>query len=399
MIQKFQYNNEKRQLIFILLSFGFYSLSRGIWYNYQNLWMQENQLPITTISVVVGLASLLSVSVLFLFSNLIKRKDIPTFVISLMILKLFSLLCLFLLNDSGHAIFIKFLIMFDLVIDTCVVTCMYPVLSFIKKSDTLYSMKGIVTNSGYDLGVFFSGFFLGKMLLGHSISYNYLLFIAILFLGISCFIMKMLQIESREEEEFADKIQIRDFFQFLKQDGISKWYLLAVLLGDICYYAIVGLRMLVLTDIVLVDVHLASHYLFIVGIVSDLLAFLILKYFTSKKFWINVFVKFGGRVLLCGIAFLTNSSVMIMITIFYALLFSPAYSHVTDAPYINRISQEFQLSFINLKSMCSYLGQAIGVWLCGFFIQNSIRCLFLVVPVFLIGQIVVMLYCYKLRTS
>lgn len=79
---------EKKQLMVILISFSFFSLSRGLWYNYQTLWLKDNNLSTTTISSITGLASLLSVSVMFIFSNLITKKIMKKFISTLIFLKI-----------------------------------------------------------------------------------------------------------------------------------------------------------------------------------------------------------------------------------------------------------------------------------------------------------------------
>lgn len=58
-------NKELKKLLIVL---GLYSLADGIFYIFQELWMIENHLSISTISTVFSLCSILSVSVIFLSS-------------------------------------------------------------------------------------------------------------------------------------------------------------------------------------------------------------------------------------------------------------------------------------------------------------------------------------------
>lgn len=64
-------NKELKRLLVIL---GLYSIASGIFYIFQELWMEENNLSVQTISTIFSLCSILSVSVIFLCSNLIPKR-------------------------------------------------------------------------------------------------------------------------------------------------------------------------------------------------------------------------------------------------------------------------------------------------------------------------------------
>ena len=63
----------------LFLVLAFFALSGGLFYNFQELWMADNWLSIKTISTVLSLCSLITVSTIFLCSNLIKQKQIKKF--------------------------------------------------------------------------------------------------------------------------------------------------------------------------------------------------------------------------------------------------------------------------------------------------------------------------------
>ena len=66
-------NKSINRLLFVL---GIYSLAIGIYYNFLELWMAGNNLSIKTISIVLSLCSVLSVSIIFLCSNLVKKSKL-----------------------------------------------------------------------------------------------------------------------------------------------------------------------------------------------------------------------------------------------------------------------------------------------------------------------------------
>lgn len=63
----------------IFISFAFFALACGMFYNFQELWMASNNLSVKTIGTVYSLCALLSVSIIFLCSNLLKQDKIKKF--------------------------------------------------------------------------------------------------------------------------------------------------------------------------------------------------------------------------------------------------------------------------------------------------------------------------------
>ena len=55
----------------------------------------------------------------------------------------------------------------------------------------------------------------------------------------------------------------------------------------------------------------------------------------------------------------------VLTAIMYTRLLTNCYINTTDSQYINRFDGNEQLSFSNFREMISYLGRAIGTYLCG----------------------------------
>ena len=62
-------NKEVKKIFWVL---GLYALSGGVFYNFQELWMASNSLSVKTIGTVYSICALLSVSTIFLCSNLME---------------------------------------------------------------------------------------------------------------------------------------------------------------------------------------------------------------------------------------------------------------------------------------------------------------------------------------
>ena len=123
----------QKQLKYVLFALGFFALSRGLWYNFQSLWLQQNGLSIKTISIVTSLAAFGSVSLMLMLFNYITKSRIKKFIEILLSSKIFILILLFLLNGTKLFIPIKLLIFLDIVMDTEILISIYPLLTLFKK--------------------------------------------------------------------------------------------------------------------------------------------------------------------------------------------------------------------------------------------------------------------------
>lgn len=64
----------------ILVMLAFFSISKGLWENFRQLWLQDNSLNVTQISQILSMASLCCVIALVIFAkrlslNKIKRNN------------------------------------------------------------------------------------------------------------------------------------------------------------------------------------------------------------------------------------------------------------------------------------------------------------------------------------
>lgn len=85
----------------ILIILALLALADGIYYNFLELWLAENDMHIKTINTVFSLCSILTVSTIFLCSNLIGRNKLKRFTNLLFLKKVVVLLLIFFLNESG----------------------------------------------------------------------------------------------------------------------------------------------------------------------------------------------------------------------------------------------------------------------------------------------------------
>lgn len=385
----------KNNLKLVLIALGVFSLSGGLWYNFQSLWLQDNGLSITTISTVTSLSSLGCVSAMLIFFDLITKNRLKNFITILLFIKVLILGALFFLNGTDLHIPIKLLIMFDIIIETEIKISIYPLLTLFQKDDKLYCKKDLIISSFYDIGILIGAFFLGRKIFDFDITFNVFLLLSLIFVFMTLVIINRLQVEN------VDKSPPKDIFRTLmssiKKDKISKFYLSYLFFGNMSFYTVTGLKMIFLTSILSMNANSASNYILVISIVSDVVGIMILRRFTFKNNYLNIFIKFGGRFVFYVLSALTGNVYVYLFALSYALLFSNSYSHVTEAPYFNRYSSDYQLAFCNIRNMVSYFSQAVGISICGFAFVNGMRYMFLIASIFVLLQIILAIYTYKLK--
>lgn len=216
--------NKEVRKIFVVLAL--YALSGGIFYNFQELWLAQNNLSLTTIGTVLSLGSVISVSVIFLCTSIIKQRDIKKYTCIFLLIKALLLFSLFILNGSGLNIIIKFITIVDFALDTQIYTFIYPMITVVTKSDKLYAMRGIIYDALYYIGVVFVGFMLGKSIGMIIVDYNLYCLIAGLLMIISFVVLLSCKLDKyyKKNEEKHDYAGFGKLIKGLKNDKISIYY-------------------------------------------------------------------------------------------------------------------------------------------------------------------------------
>ena len=374
-------NKDIKKLLIVL---SLFSLSGGVFYNFWELWLADNNMSISTISTISSLSALITVSVIFLSSNLINPQKLRKFLTLLMVLKTVVLTLLFFLNQSNLNVLIKLLIMIDYSIDTEIFVCFYPLISFINKDDKLYAARGLTYDISFYVGVLIVSLLLGRTIGNYNIGYNTYVLCAAILMFISIMILFTI-----DTDKYLKKVKGKDKTEILlkllkkiKKDKISIFYLLFNLFVNIGYYILMGLILLVLTNVFYLEPFWASNIKLSVGIFAVLIAALILAKFTFKNNYINLSIKFLGRTIMYVMAWIFPSLWTFGIALLYTMILSSSYTHIADAPYINRFDNDDQLAFANLKEMVTYLSRSIGTYLCGICLVMGFKYNFILAAVF-----------------
>ena len=377
----------------ILVMLAFFSISKGLWENFRQLWLQDNNLDVTQISQILSIASLCCVIALIVFSKKLSLNKIKSVLSFSIFMKALCLLVLYILNHSGQTAIINGLVILDTIFEKIIIISIYPFIVTIKKDDKLYSKRKLVEYLFSDIGVLVGGVAIGRTLGNFLISYIICLLISIIFL-----LMAFITILNIKKPVIQKKsIELKETLKYISKDKIVKIYVLDYLIGNIAMNTGLGLKMLMLTNILKFSDSTATKYLLLVGLLADLIGIIVLKYLTGKNDYISISIKFGIRFLLYSLVFLTNNLVVCFVAITWSILIQTAYENITDAPYINRVDNEYQMLFTNIRYIVGLIGTSIGLYFAGVTYNMGIRYMLGLSAFFMIFQISIAYYAIYLR--
>ena len=376
----------------ILIMLAFFSISAGLWGNFRQLWLQDNNFMVTDISNIISIGTFISVIIIALIGKYVKLNKLKNMLVIVLITKFINMIWLYLLNQTISTELIKLSIIIDIVTEYIIITSIYPLITTIVKTETIYSKRRLTEYLFRDIGILFGGLFIGKSIAGLLINYNICLLIANAFLALALIVLLNIKVNNSINEKY-EEVSSKDIFK----DKILILYSIYTLIGTIAMSTALGLKMITLTNYFKFSDSVATNYLLIVGLLADIFGIIALKYLTPKNDYITVTIKFGIRFLAYVIAFISNNMMITLIAITWSIFISTAYENICDAVYINRLDNKYQLSFSNICHIIRFLGEAIGVFLCGLMYEKGLRYMFGLSAIFIIFQLIFGYYMIHLR--
>ena len=373
--------NETRLLLLLFLAlFGF---SIGVFDNYRELWMEQNNLSTITISHIISISCIVTVLCLFIFTIKVSSHKLLKSIIVLLITKLITGIILFFLNDTNYYFLIKLIMFFDIAFNQLITASFYPLMMQISKDDVLYTKKNVVESISGKIGFLFVSVLIGKTIFNKVIDYNSCLLFSNIFIILAFLVLKNVSLKniSKEKELF----NIQNTLKYFNQNVILYQYLLTDFLGKLIWYIILGMPMLLLINTLNYSSTISSYILLIFGIISNLSALYIVKKFSSKSDHLNFFIKYGIRIILISIIFITNSQIVFIITILYFLLTDCTHNFIFNSYFINNVNDKYALILTTLKYCTSLIGKAMGTFICGLVINLDYR--FIVFPALVVALV------------
>lgn len=378
-MKKKKMSNKSFLLLFFLFLFG---LSIGVFDYYRDLWMSSNGLSIVTISHIKSISSFVTVLVLFYFTLRVPanklKKGMNIVLTAKMILEIF----LIFLNGTEHYFWIKFLMFFDIAFTQLILSSTYPLMMNFAKNDELYTKKGFAEAMSDKLGFLFVSVILGKTMFGLEVDYNTCLWISFILTALSLVVLLTIDVDEAKEQK---PLNLKSAFNYFREHNALIFYLVFNAVGSIVWAVILGMPMLTLTEKLSFESQTASFLILGLGIVSSVLSIIVLKYLRFKNDHINIFFKFGARVVLYLIAVVTNNPSFLLATMIYLLITNSTHNFIFSSFFINNTDEKYSLALTTLKYCSSLLGDAIGVFICGAVFDYSIT--LAVLPALVIGII------------
>lgn len=345
----------------ILVMLALFSTSVGLWENFRQLWLQDNGFTASDVSVMTSIGLALSVVGVIFVGYRLKMRHLKAFMTAVLGIKLVDLLILRGLDASASFWAMSACVVVDVITSYLIVASVYPLITIVIKNNEIYSKRKLVEYWFRDIGVLVGGVMLGQTLFGSLIDYNACLVISLVFLSLAILTMSSFKVKPTEKEPpRGDSI-----VKYVLKSKLQVCYMLYAFLAAMSFATALGLKMLVLTNYLEFSAGTATNYLLIVGILSDVVGVLALKYFTPKNDYLTLILKFGIRLLAYLIAIVAEDPFVSMIAITWSILISTAYEDVTDGCYINLVDNRHQLSYSTIKHVMSFAGEAVGVLLCG----------------------------------
>ena len=376
----------------MLIMLAFFSISVGLWGNFRQLWLQDNNFAVTNISNILSIGTFISCVIIALIGKYVKLDKLKNMLVIVLIVKLINMIWLYTLNHTMYIQLINLSIIIDIVTEYIIITSIYPLITTIVKTGTIYSKRRLTEYLFRDIGILFGGIFIGKSIAGLIVNYNVCLLIANIFLLFSFTVLLNIKVNNSTNNKHED-ISLKNIFK----DKILNLYSIYVLIGTIAMSTALGLKMLTLTNYFKFSDNVATNYLLIVGLLADIFGIIALKYLTPKNDYLTVTIKFGIRFLAYVRAFISNNMVISLIAITWSIFISTSYENICDAVYINRLENKYQLSFSNICHIIRFLGEAIGVYLCGLMYEMGLRYMLGLSALFMIAQISIAYYMIYLR--
>lgn len=125
---------------------------------------QDNNFAVTNISSILSIGTLISVVIIGLIGKYVKLDRLKRVLVIVILIKFINMFWLCFLNNTSSVGQIKLSIIIDIVTEYIIITSIYPLITIIVKTGTIYSKRRLTEYLFRDVGILFGGVFIGKVL-------------------------------------------------------------------------------------------------------------------------------------------------------------------------------------------------------------------------------------------
>lgn len=362
---------KKSSRVIMLFFLVLFSLSVGLFSNYAEMWLAENGLQASSISSVFSVSYVVTV-LLFLYFTIrfSKEKLRKGILLSIGAIVGCNVILIF-LNGKSSPFLIKFFMFFNLAFTELVASSIYPLMISFDKSDEAFTKNDFISSLCDSFGFLLASLLLGKVIFGKVFDYNTCLIISTIVAFFSIFALMFVRLPKEDgKESFFD---LKETMGYFSHNKVLYLYLLINVIGSIVWCSILGMPLLSVTEKFGFSANTASILVLGLGIISNFLAVFVLKYLRFKNDHINLFFKFGVRVILFILSAASNNIYILAITFVYMALTDCTYEFIFNSFFLNNIEEKHIVFFTALKYSANLIGCSIGTAICGFVFDYDIR--------------------------
>lgn len=372
-------------IILALMSFAI-----GIWENYRQLWLESNGFDIVSISRVYSTALICSSIISFIISIFSSRVKIRSVILLSIIFRIISLITILNVNN----VFItKSCFLLCIMCDIIFSISFYPMLTYVTKTEESFKKKTLIEYFARDIGIVGCGLLIGVYIGKYLFSYNTCLLISL----IVSIIALIFCFNYKSNEKKSKDYSILKSLKRIMNDKINRVFIINEVIIKISYGVVFSLIMLILVNYINLDISVTSVYIIVCNVIGSFLALIFTKigknYTTTK----SAIVKFGIRIIFYSLAFLIHNKIAFLAAITIGNITSRMLEEKITAPFLQKIKNDDQFLFSNLRYFALSLGEGIGAFLSGVLIVYSLKYLFIGGIFFTIIQIFMYAYLDKLK--
>ena len=101
----------------ILVMLAFFSISIGLWGNFRQLWLQDNNFSVTQISNIISIGTFISVIGIALIGKYVTLNKLKNTLTFILIIKFINMLTLYYLNGTSQTELINLTIVIDIIME------------------------------------------------------------------------------------------------------------------------------------------------------------------------------------------------------------------------------------------------------------------------------------------
>ena len=367
----------------LMIVLAFMSFSFGVWINYRQLWLQDVGFSVTGISKILSVALICSAIISFIisfFSTKVKTKNI---VMMSIVFRALAMTGLLFYMDNQYMI--KMFMLLCIMCETIFSIAYYPLITTVNKSEETYRKQALISYLGKDAGVIVCGLLFGVVVGKIVFDLNACLFVGLIS-GLMGGIMLLL-FEPTTIKKKRNILPIKKAIKNLFKSKITNYYLFTQFVVEISYGLVFGMMMLILTEYIKFSVGFSSVFIILCNVLGSIACSIFVKYGKNLTVKQSVLIKYGIRVILYGLAFLTGNIYVIILSIMVGYITARILDDKVNGTYIRKIETNSQFLFGNIRYFVISLGDGIGILIAGYLLQLSFRYLFLGVTFFTIMQI------------